>query len=568
MTITKSYLHYLFASLRCLLAALLLIVTSCCVHVSASGEKVMLVKGVKIDVERLPDLNVPRSGHSMLCLNGEYVVFGGHTTGFVPTNTVEYYHDGNWHLLHMIYTHDGCMTIPLKSGKVMLAGGYEKHLGIGQTFVAELYDPVAHSFQAFGCLDYKRAMSTGVEMDSGKVIISGNWYHDDAIEQFDGHNKFSFVKHVTTFRACPFVLRVSKDNAVIFGGLDYKGNDLYGKVTVDQLRGDTIHVPLFQHWKPLGFCEQTMHSDSWFIGDEEKGQYSYLIPVENREGQKALALLVDTTFTLLPTTKPIPTHSQYGAIIYESPLVIDRDIKRAYLVGHVMGRCYCVGIDYGIRPAAVTVFRTDSIASSRILTLTPEGDILMTGGIKDDNYNPYSTAYLLRVKHHPDGQTKNSSSDIWLWAGTLGGILVLVLGLLLWVKRKKTTMPIPVEAEETEQQAKPSNKELVDIICKLMDDQQVYLNTDLNLASLSAMVHTNSRYVSDCIKKERGCSFAQFVNGYRINHAKQLLQNNHDEKLASVAIQSGFANETSFFRTFKAMTGLTPREWLSAQRSR
>ena len=49
---------------------------------------------VKIEVERLPDLNVPRNGHSAVCLNGDVTVFGGHTTNFVPTSTAEYYKDG------------------------------------------------------------------------------------------------------------------------------------------------------------------------------------------------------------------------------------------------------------------------------------------------------------------------------------------------------------------------------------------------------------------------------------------------------------------------------------------
>ena len=73
---------------------------------------------VKIQPEHLPRLNTPRSGHHTLCVNGEITVFGGHTSGFVPTPTAEYYKDGSWHQMDMVYTHDAGSALILKSGKV------------------------------------------------------------------------------------------------------------------------------------------------------------------------------------------------------------------------------------------------------------------------------------------------------------------------------------------------------------------------------------------------------------------------------------------------------------------
>ena len=115
---------------------------------------------VKIEVERLPDLNVPRNGHSAVCLNGEMTVFGGHTTNFVLTPTAEYYKDGEWHLMEMAYPHDNGLCMLLKSGKVLLAGGSAEPMGVGQTYPVEEYDPATHTFRGFCILSMKRTFAS------------------------------------------------------------------------------------------------------------------------------------------------------------------------------------------------------------------------------------------------------------------------------------------------------------------------------------------------------------------------------------------------------------------------
>ena len=72
---------------------------------------------------------------------------------------------------------------------------------------------------------------------------------------------------------------------------------------------------------------------------------------------------------------------------------------------------------------------------------------------------------------------------------------------------------------------------------------------------------TFTTYISACLNGQAGKNFPEFVNDYRLRCAQQLMTTNPDMLLAEVAEESGFSNEQSFFRTFKARTGLTPQEW-------
>ena len=70
------------------IAAALLAASLVCVQVAAADDSVVFRP---MRVERLPDLNTPRNGHFLAYVGGELTVIGGHTTGFIPTATAEYF---------------------------------------------------------------------------------------------------------------------------------------------------------------------------------------------------------------------------------------------------------------------------------------------------------------------------------------------------------------------------------------------------------------------------------------------------------------------------------------------
>ena len=511
---------------------------------------------VKVATERLPDLNIPRSGHTAFIANGEVTVVGGHTSGFVLTPTAEYFKDGEWHLLQTVYAHDGGFSVVLKSGKVLLAGGFKDNLGISQSFEVEMYDPVTHHFDGFGCLDQKRASATAIELDSGQVLITGNWYADDAMERFDGQATFSHVKAVRQPRYLPHLFRTSDGDIMVVAGYDNKGKPL-DTLIVERMKGEPFHAPLFDIWHPLQY-DLAIHSDDSFIGND-----TYLMPVCNKDGQVAIAEVHDTLFSLLSTDYTVPMTSPWGKIAYYTPVYADRQHQRGFVMGcDSTGRQYALCINYAIKPAQLTLYHTDPLTDGLTITIpvmTSDGDLILTGvkQVTKPNFNFSPTSLVWRLRFSDNSNTSLASGQHgWPWAGLALAILVVII-IMMIVWRKKT---LP-KSEHLSEPQPVIDEELMQRLYQLMDEEKPYLNSQLKISDLSDRLGTSSRSISDCIRKATNNTFANFINTYRIEYAKQLMREQPDMKISEVFLSSGFANETTFFRIFKAFTGMTPNDW-------
>ena len=541
---------------------------------------------VKIQPEQMPSLNTPRSGHHTLCVNGEITVFGGHTSGFVPTRTAEYFKDGAWHQMDMVYTHDAGAALILKSGKVLLSGGFERGLGIGQSHEVEMYDPKTHTFDGFGCLDTKRASHTQVELDSGRVVITGNWYHEDAIEMYDGNITFTNIKKTSQHRALTNVFRIAPDDVIIFGGQDYKGND-FDTIIVDRLKGEPFTDPFFETWKPT-HLHISIHNDDSFIGDEAKGFYSYLFPVKNKEGQLAIAKADGTKFSLVPTTCPIPTKFLENTIIYYSQILVDRKAQKGYIMGNdsihqTSSHIYILCIDYSHvaegKPCPVTLYYTDPIPDfvDASPLITPQGNLLLTGGTgkkENPSHNFYPLAHVFLFHFGSDEFCDEFVISSFLspipWL--LGSILLLAVAIIciyLFYRQPKQEQTVEKEDEapKTPDPKEAANAELMQRIHHLVVEEKQFLNSDLTVSALAKQIGTHRNNISACVNLIKGCNFTQYVNSYRIEYAKQLMLKYPDQKANAIGIDSGFANDTSFFRTFRALTGQTPGDWKKQQSS-
>ena len=580
------------------------------------GQSVADDDAVKVETERLPDLHIARTDHRTLCLSGVPTVMGGHTDGFKPTATAEYFSDGAWHQLDMVYAHDDGLVLPLASGRVRLAGGHKDDLGIGQIHSAEMYDPATHTFDGFGCLDTKRAIFGGTEIDSARVLISGNWYHDDSMELFDGRQGFTYIKDVAQPRSHPYIFRTAADNAVVFSICGPTVDEIHDTVIVDQLHGEPFTPQLFQQWKPL-----RLHIG--FNGEQSRiGEYDYLFPVTDSTGQVAIARLQgfngqwsmengqwsmeNGQWSILPTDRPVPMSDGHwqehlgrapkggwtGEIQWLSPVIADREHSRAYMVGAAKDEAddiqmlYVLGIGLQDIPQSANhpngqITQTADHPNGQITqtashpngqrarltlyyavcppqvafslpVLTPSGNLLMAGGVQSSGFKPSASAIVIHLGGAGSEFATTADSHWWLW--TLAA--VMIAGVVYCIKRLKGPTPSPSRDGE----ASP----LMPRIIAIMETRRVYLNPELKMSDIADALGVHKNTVSACINAQAGCSFTQFVNRYRVEHAQELLRRNPEMKITAVCKESGFSTESSFFRAFRAICNTTPREWLAA----
>jgi AraC-like DNA-binding protein len=483
--------------------------------------------------------------------------------------------------MQMTYTHDFGLSVVLKSGKVLLAGGCEREAGIGQTINAEIYDPQTRTFRGFGNLQRGRVMASALELDSGQVVIAGNWYAQDGIELFHEHQSdkgdnvhkrsFTHIKDVSAQRSNPYIFRMADGDALILGNNSTMGDTLHCTFA-DRLKGDTLHIPLFESWSPLN---AVTHNDAMsFIGDEPDSGFTYLMPVQDSIGQVAIVRVSSTDMTLLPTVCPIPMSCQGDSIEYFSNVIVDRQAHRAYLLGisskvHAATEknpLYVLCINYDLTSAnggaPMTLYYTQplEVVPDCMPLLTPKGNLLMAGGLSENsNYTPSSAVWLFRV----GGESEEDASGFAWWIWILLIVVILAVVAILVYKHRFHGKKLCDTNQRQNNETAPvmPDSELINRISRLMEEQKLYLNSELKLGDVATALNTNRNAISSIINTQCNSSFTQFVNTYRINYAKELIRRQPDIKISEVWTASGFTTESSFFRTFKSIVGMPPSEW-------
>lgn len=137
-------------------------------------------------------------------------------------------------------------------------------------------------------------------------------------------------------------------------------------------------------------------------------------------------------------------------------------------------------------------------------------------------------------------------------------VLVYFLGIkgLLMPEREVKATPAPLESQLI--------NTAVPLLKKAMEEDQLFLNSSLNLALLSKHTGLPSKTISAVLNQHLNKSYNEFVNNYRISMFKEKVSDPSFEHLTimGLALECGFNSLPTFQRAFKNNMGMSPKEYI------
>lgn len=159
------------------------------------------------------------------------------------------------------------------------------------------------------------------------------------------------------------------------------------------------------------------------------------------------------------------------------------------------------------------------------------------------------------------GRTFFKENHLLIIPSLLFSLLFFIIGLL---GNKQNYSISDVVLDENESEGFPvhnvGDKEyLKEKLLRLMEEEQFFLDPNFRITILSGRLYTNRTYLSNLINTEFKMNFSDFINMYRVDYAKMLIEKDNQFKfsLNYFAEKSGFGSLSSFNRAFKQFEGIT-----------
>jgi AraC-like DNA-binding protein len=106
--------------------------------------------------------------------------------------------------------------------------------------------------------------------------------------------------------------------------------------------------------------------------------------------------------------------------------------------------------------------------------------------------------------------------------------------------------------------------ELYKKITEYFEQEKPYINPDYSLSQLAIAIDSNTNYVSKAIRLNAEMNFSTFINLYRINMVKDMIDRDYQNTytIKYIYTSAGFTQQSTFNKAFRQVESVTPTEYI------
>ena len=233
------------------------------------------------------------------------------------------------------------------------------------------------------------------------------------------------------------------------------------------------------------------------------------------------------------------------------------------------------GVNEGrIKFEALTQLYDDSLRDGQQQVKLPENDMILTSVAIEQA--------IEKVRAGNDTTLRRNKMQLFLILVLLVVVAIILIALHIYLRQKRTiekayqelagriSRNIRLEDEIIRSQARDQGTtlQLAEKLEFRMQQDKPYLNGDLTVNDLAAMLNTNQTYISNLLNQQCGLNFNEYINQQRVKEFCRLIDDGAIESLSidQLSEKSGFKTRSTFYTAFRKFTGMTPAAFISARK--
>lgn len=180
---------------------------------------------------------------------------------------------------------------------------------------------------------------------------------------------------------------------------------------------------------------------------------------------------------------------------------------------------------------------------------------------------------------------KLSTQNIWLLSILMGNLIICaayyltnytsyILGaltfsflfytllMLLFINRKKNVnLFVPSQKYADKRIRNDEADKLIERLNHLMKEDEPFKNPNIKSSDLAKKLQITVHQLSQLLNDNLGKSFPVYINEHRIEKAQQMIVTHANITLETIGYECGFNSKSTFYTTFKKLSGTTPAKY-------